>query len=249
MTEPQAVTTSLGSPQDDYDAMRHVGPEVRCPYLPGRLARYEAFGTEHLEPEQYEALMDRGFRRSGTVVYRPRCQGCSACRPLRIPIADFVRTKSMRRVWNRNQDIRVEVGPPVPSQEKYQLYCDYLEHRHDGTMTNSPDSFIEFLYDSPTLTLEFCYFLENRLVGVGITDACPSGLSSVYFFADPGHERRSLGTFSVLWEVEFCRRRQLPYYYLGFYVENSRTMNYKARFRPHEILASKGCWQRGQEQS
>jgi arginine-tRNA-protein transferase len=135
-------------------------------------------------------------------------------------------------------DIHVEICEAESTQEKFELYRAYLDDQHDGTMPRSYESFHEFLYDSPTETYEF----GERLVGVGIADRVPGGLSSVYMYFDPAVRARSLGTFSVLWEIEFCRRHRLPYYYLGFFVAGSRTMGYKSRFRPYEILVGEGRW-------
>ena len=242
MTERQVTSQPITSPQADYDALRYVSPEAPCPYLPGRKSRSEAYLAEQLDGATYERLITRGFRRSGCIVYRPACRGCSECRQLRIPVAQFTPTRSMRRVWRRNLDLRVEVGGPVATAEKYILFERYLDAQHDETMARSYETFYDFLYDSPTTTREFSHYLGERLVGASIADVCPSGLSSVYMYFDPDHAGRSLGTFSILWEVEHCRREGLAYYYLGFYVAGSRTMAYKSRFRPNEVLVGPDCW-------
>ena len=148
----------------------------------------------------------------------------------------------MRRISRRNSDLMVSPGIPASTEEKFDIFRRYLDHQHDDTMPRTYDSFVEFLYDSPTDTVEFCYFLGNRLVGVSIADRCPGGLSSVYCFFDPEFHDRSLGTFSVLWEVEHSRSQGLPYYYMGYYIANSSTMAYKSRFRPNEILVADNQW-------
>jgi len=231
--------------QPDSDELRFVSGESACPYLPGRLARHEAYWVERLSGSHYETLMDRGFRRSGSVVYRPRCRNCRACQPIRIPVQEFERTKSQQRVWRRNADVRVETGWPRVTRRKFQIFRDYLDARHDGTMARSLEAFEQFLYDSPTDTIEFCYFLGPRLVAVSIADQCPGGISSVYMFSDPAFSARSLGTFSILWEIDWCADAALAHYYLGYFVPGSRTMSYKARFRPHEILIEAGQWRPG----
>ncbi len=109
-------------------------------------------------------------------------------------------------------------------------------------MARTFDAFDEFLYNSPTDSLEFCYYVGERLVGVSLADRVPSGLSSVYMYFDPAECRRSLGTFSALWEIDFCRREKLAYYFLGFHVPEAPTMAYKARFGPHEILVADDRW-------
>lgn len=241
MKEAPVASLRISSAQADFDALRYVGPEAPCPYLPGQVSRNEAFRVEQLAPAHYEMMMARGFRRSGRIVYRPRCQGCSECRSIRVPLEQFQYTRSLRRVWRKNQDLSVEVTSPEPTEEKYELFRRYLDERHDDTMPRSTEAFEGFLYDTPTHTLEFSYRLGERLVGVGIADRCPGGLSSVYMYSEPAFPSRSLGTFSVLWEIEWCRRQGLAYYYLGYYVAGSVTMAYKARFRPNELLKD-GQW-------
>ena len=242
MNDQPTATLTISSPQADYDALRFVSPESPCPYLPGLLSRCEALYAVRLDGAQYESLMGRGFRRSGRIVYRPKCRSCDACRPIRIPVARFIRSRSMRRVWLRNVDVRLEVSEPVATPEKFALFVRYLEYQHDDTMARTFEAFEGFLYDSPLDTLEFRYLLGERLIGFSIADQCPGGLSSVYMCFDPDFADRSLGTLSVLREVEHCRRQALPYYYLGYHVTGSRTMEYKSRFRPNEILSAKGCW-------
>lgn len=232
----------ISSPQGDYDAMRYVSAEAPCPYLPGRQARSEAYSVEQLDGTVYERLLARGFRRSGFIVYRPRCRTCRECRSIRIPAEQFVPSRSMRRVWRRNADVRVDLGKPEPTNEKFELFCRYLDSQHDETMDRSYESFCDFLYDSPMDTLEFRYRIGNRLIGLSLADRWSGGLSSVYMCFDPSVSDRSLGTFSVLWEVEFCRSEGLPYYYLGYYVAGSGKMAYKSRFRPNEILVGDDRW-------
>jgi arginyl-tRNA--protein-N-Asp/Glu arginylyltransferase len=232
----------ITSPQSIHDEARNVTPETHCPYLPSRMARSEAYGVDILEGDLYERLMARGFRRSGRIVYRPRCRRCHECRQLRVLVNDFIPSRSLRRVLRRNTDVRVDVGKLTPTAEKFTLFRRYLDAQHDDTMSRTYDSFEEFLYDSPMETREFEYRLGERLIGVSIADRCPNGLSSIYMYFDPDFNSRSLGTFSALWEIDHCRELGLAYYYLGFYVPNSPTMSYKARFHPNEILVGDDHW-------
>ncbi len=237
---------TLSDPTDSAHA-KHESPdpvsnEMPCPYLSGQQARYEAYSVEDMTGALYEKLLARGFRRSGRVVYRPGCGACSECRQIRVRVLEFRPTASMRRVMRRNADVRVEKCRPEPSDGKFELYHRYVHDRHDSTMSRSRDAFREFLYSSPTDSIEFQYRVGCRLVGVSIVDQVPHGLSSVYMFYDPGHASRSLGTFSILWEIGFCRREGWPFYYLGYYVAGCRSMEYKARFRPSELLLGDERW-------
>lgn len=242
MSDARVGEETISSPQGDYDTLRYVSAESPCPYLPGLRARSEAYFVDQLSGTLYERLLARGFRRSGRIVYRPRCRNCRECRSMRIPVNQFSRTRSLRRVWRGNSDVRVEVGDPVATDEKFQLFCRYLDAQHDSAMSRSYESFCEFLYDSPIDTCEFRYSLGERLIGVGLADRWRGGLSSVYMYFDKALGGRSLGTFSVLWEVEYCQREGLPYYYLGYYVAGCQKMAYKSRFRPNEVLVNDDRW-------
>lgn len=223
-------------------AVRPMTPEMPCPYLPGLQTRSEAYYFHDIDGASYERLMARGFRRSGRVVYRPQCRGCTECKQLRVAVGTFAPTKSMRRIARRNADVTMKVDAPVPTEEKFDIFSRYLDAQHDSLMPRSPQSFVEFLYDSPVDTIEFTYRLGNRIAGVSVADRCPHGLSSVYCYFDPDFSIRSLGTLSVLREVAHCRELGLSYYYLGFYIAKSPTMAYKARFRPNEILLADDTW-------
>jgi arginine-tRNA-protein transferase len=219
-----------------------------CAYLEGRLARHVTIGLSKVSPGIYHALMDLNFRRSGGVFYRPTCGGCQECRMIRVPVAEFRPSRGQRRCAVRNADLDVEFGPPQPTAEKHALYRRYLEARHDdGQMDGSAEEFERFLYDSPLDTLEVTLRVGGRLVGAGIADLEPLALSAVYFYFDPSEVRRSLGVFNVLRLIEECRRRSLPYLYLGYLVPASRKMAYKAGYGPHEVLSSAGAWERGPE--
>jgi len=214
----------------------------RCPYLPGKIAMDEfAWFGETLSGELYEALMNRGFRRSGHIVYRPICDGCRECISIRVPVSGFRPSRSQRRVWKRNPDVTVEAGDPVLTDEKWSLFQRYLSYQHDGSMSNSRESLENFLYRSPTSTVEMTYRAGAKIVGVGIVDVTPAGLSSVYFYFEPAEAARSPGVFSALYEIEVCRREGIAYWYGGYYVRDCRRMNYKANFGPYELL-NDGVW-------
>jgi len=200
------------------------------------------FLAHTMAPDDYRLLMDLGWRRSGCLFYRPRCEGCRECVPIRVRTDAFRRSRSQRRVWRRNQDLDVVVGPPRLTDEKHELYARYLRQQHDGTMGEDREDMERFLYASPINTREICYRLGGRLVGVGIVDVSSTAVSTVYFYFDPDDHRRSPGTFSILWEIDWARRHGIAFYYLGYLVRGVRTMSYKARFRPHELLGPDGKW-------
>lgn len=242
MNDRSDLNLRVTSASADYDSISRSTPEHPCPYLPDRSSRTEAYRADELDPQFYERLLGLGFRRSGRVVYRPRCRGCRECRQIRVPIAEFKPSRSQRRILRRNADVTVDVHPPRVTDEKYMLFRQYIDGRHDGAMARTNEAFQDFLYDSPTETLEFEYRIDKRLIGVSIADRCPGGLSSVYMFFDPACAPRSPGTFSALHEIDYIRQAGMRYYYLGYYVAGCAAMAYKNRFRPCQILIDDDRW-------
>ena len=218
-----------------------------CPYVPGRTERKVV--TE-ITGQDAEALHDRlsraGFRRSHNIAYAPVCQGCNSCIPIRIPVAEFEPGRTLRRILKANDGVRGFDTLPRATSEQYQLFQRYHQNRHgDGDMaTMSFYDYRAMVEDTPieTFVVEFRED-DDRLIGACLTDRLGDGLSAVYSYFAPGLEKRSLGTFTIMWLVERARQLGLPYVYLGYWVPESRKMAYKARFRPSEILQS-GQWRR-----
>ena len=218
-------------------------PEHACSYFPGRVSRTRAFWAPEMPGELYHAFMDAGFRRSGRVVYQPVCGGCRRCVPLRVPVGRFRPGKSQRRVWRRNQDLVVSFGEPEATAEKHDLYERYRREWHGSDDAHDWEAFTSFLYDSPVDTLEFSYRNPaGKLIGIGICDLCEASLSSVYFYFDPAERERGLGTFSAMWEIAWAGEAGIPFYYLGYWVRGCGAMEYKANFRPCEVLGTDGVW-------
>jgi arginine-tRNA-protein transferase len=218
-----------------------------CPYLTGRTERKVV--TEITGPEA-EALHDRlsraGFRRSHNIAYAPVCPACNACVPIRIPVETFAPDRTQRRIIRANEAARGYEMPARATAEQFQLFQRYQRERHgDGDMaTMSFYDYRAMVEDTPieTFMVEF-RDADERLVGACLTDRLADGLSAVYSFFDPDLDRRSLGTWAILWLIERARAMDLPHVYLGYWVPQSPKMAYKARFRPAEILAG-GGWRR-----
>lgn len=215
---------------------------VPCPYLPDRDSRLVVVRPELLTPALYQLFLDLNYRRLGAVVYCPRCDGCRACRQLRLPVAELRRPRAQRRCLRRNADVVATLGPPRPTDEKHAVYRRYLEARHDGQMSGSREEFDQFLHQATPFSEEVEFRVGGRLMGAGVFDATPQALSAVYFYFEPELAARSPGVFNVLWLVEECRRRELPWLYLGYHVAGSRVMEYKACFAPHQLLGEDGRW-------
>jgi len=218
-----------------------------CPYLPGRTASFR-FGSGHLVNGHYQDLLDWGYRRNGLFVYRPVCASCRECWVLRVPVKDFRRSKSQRRVWNKGQGVfSATWGPPAYTAEKAALYARYLAYQHQTKEAPMDEGrYAAFLVDSclDYATLEIQYRAGPRLVGVGIVDRLEEALSTVYFYFDPEFARYSPGTWSALFELDLAARWGLDHYYLGYYIPGCGAMNYKSRFQPCEMKQPDGtAWE------
>jgi len=208
-----------------------------CSYLEGREAVNIYADPHHPQPRVvYNQLIQRGFRRSGEYVYRPGCDGCSACTPVRICCREFKPRRSQRRNLSANADLSVDFQQARYTDEYFQLYKRYLGARHpDGGMDNpAPEDFSRFLLNpwGETLFLDVRYGKE--LIAVAVTDATTDGLSAVYTFFDPECNKRGLGIFCILQQVKLCNAMDYPYLYLGYWVDGCRKMDYKIDYNPQE---------------
>ena len=218
---------------------------VPCPYVPGRAERklIVELGGE-AAPAFYDELSRAGFRRSHRFAYRPACRACAACVPVRIAVERFVHSRSTRRVRNANAELAVQLLAPRATVEQFRLFVAYQQRRHgDSDMaTMSYGEFRNMVEDTALRTA----LVESRdaagaLLAVSLVDRLDDGISAVYSFYDPAYPQRSLGTWSILWLVEECRRHGQPYVYLGYWIADSAKMAYKARFPALERL-SDGEW-------
>jgi arginyl-tRNA--protein-N-Asp/Glu arginylyltransferase len=218
-----------------------------CGYLPDRewSLRYEVVGD--LTPAEYMTRMAAGWRRFGYSLFRPACSGCKKCLSLRVPVATFKPDRSQRRALAANDgQVELVVGEPAASREKLDLYDRYhqFQHGNKGWSDHGPTTaidYVESFVDNPFPTEEWCYYRDGRLTGVGYVDALPEGLSAIYFYYDPDERDRSPGTYNVLSIIREAAARGLPDVYLGYYVEGCRSLEYKSRFRPNEVLSG-GKW-------
>ncbi len=216
-----------------------------CPYRPEQLARLPLrLPSRMMTPDELDTRLALGERRSGRMVYRTQCPACTACEPLRVPVARFRPTTSQRRAWRRNEGVvHVEVGPPELSEERLALYN---RHKLERGLSRTeeplgPIGYRAWLVDTCVESREFRYFVGTKLIGVSIVDVGRTSASSVYHYFDPDESRRSLGVYSVLREIAWCAEAGLEWYYLGLYVEDCVHLAYKAAYNPHQRRID-GVW-------
>ena len=231
----------------------YVTSPAPCPYLAGRLER-KLFThlTRDKSPKVVDNLLRGGFRRSQSIAYVPYCEGCQACVSVRVPVDLFRPSKSQRRTTNRNRDIVASRVENIPTSEQYGLFRDYIADRHgDGGMADmSVLDFMMMIEDSSVASSVTEYHVrpedslsletDGPLVAAALVDRLSDGISLVYSFFDTSYADRSLGTYIVLEHIAYARRLGLPYVYLGYWIDGSPKMAYKARFRPQEHLTPEG---------
>lgn len=213
----------------------YLAQQHPCSYLPGLSARSVFIDPAvTVSAPLYSHLIEQGFRRSSAHIYRPHCGPCSACVSVRIPVQDFTPSSSQQKIIRRNQDLSVHAVASQFSEEHYRLYQRYIEQRHaDGDMyPASIEQFKSFLTSDLDFVRFYEFRLDEQLLAVAVTDILPTGLSAMYTFFDPDDKRRSLGRYAILWQIQESLRLDLPYVYLGYWVQNCQKMNYKTQYQP-----------------
>jgi len=218
-----------------------------CVYLEGETARLPLrLPTRRLRREELSARLHAGDRRQGLLLYRPTCPRCTACEAIRLDVHSFQPSRSQRRAFRKGEArLTTTLCQPTATQEKVDLYNRHKLARDLVVGDDLLDltSYGDFLVDSCADTFEIEYRLDGKLVAVALTDRAADGLSAVYAYFDPAHERLSLGTYSIMKQLTLCRQWHLRHLYLGLYVAGSPPMEYKIRFRPHERRIG-GVWRK-----
>jgi arginine-tRNA-protein transferase len=225
-----------------------TSPRHPCVYFPDRVAATAYEYVAALSAGELQSRLDAGWRKFGHTLFKPTCPACTACRSIRVPTATFRPDRSQRRAWAANRDVTVSVGEPSVTAEKLALYDAFHAYQsadkgwpaHDP---ESPEAYGDSFVRNPVAVQEWRYHLGDELIGVGYVDRTPGGMSAIYFIHSPPHRDRSLGTFNVLSILAAARAARLPYVYLGYFVDGYRSLEYKARFRPNQVIdPDTGAW-------
>lgn len=221
----------------------YVTTAYPCGYLDDRQARSLIAAPQHLiDADVYSQLIRQGFRRSGKFAYRPHCEGCQACIPVRLPVREFIRHRSQRRAWKQHGNLSVCVTELRYDEEHYALYHAYQQARHPGGGMDADNAaqYRSFLAESNVDTVLVEFREGETLRMVSVVDCVQDGLSAVYTFYDCSDPKAAYGTYNVLWLAAWCRQLNLPYLYLGYWIAESRKMAYKINFEPLEGLLDGG---------
>ena len=220
-------------------------PAYPCSYLEQREARsLVAAPTEAIDGAVYSELINMGFRRSGYHTYRPHCDACKACVPVRVPVDEFTPNRSQRRNWERNRHLTTDILELGFNDEHYELYRRYQTSRHAGGGMDQDDreQYAQFLLQSNVDSFLAEFREDGELRMVSLVDRVRQGLSAVYTFFDPRQPKAGYGVYNVLWQIALCQELELPYLYLGYWIAETRKMSYKTNYHPLHGLVN-GTWQ------
>ena len=223
----------------------YVTTKYSCGYINGQDAQsIVATPYKNINNKNFKSLISKGFRRSGQYVYKPNCEKCSACIPIRLLASNFNASRSQKRAKKYLNKLSVKLLPLVFNQEHYNLYVHYQNKRHRSDDKSEDDvaDYNDFLIKSNVNSKLVEFRLNSQLQMITIIDIIDDAISAVYTFYDCSDQKLSLGTMSIIWLLEFCKKENLPYLYLGYWIYESQKMKYKTNFKPYELMIE-GVWQ------
>ena len=223
----------------------YVTTNYSCGYINGQDAQsIVATPYKNVNSKNFKSLISQGFRRSGQYVYKPNCKNCKACIPIRLLASNFKASRSQKRLKKYLNKLSVELLPLNFNEEHYNLYVNYQNKRHRNNDKSEDDvaDYNDFLINSNVNSKLVEFRLNNQLKIITIIDIIDDGISAVYTFYDCSDQKLSLGTMSIIWLLEHCKKENLPFLYLGYWIHESQKMKYKINFKPYELMIN-GVWQ------
>ncbi|MBD3343618.1 MAG: arginyltransferase [Chitinivibrionales bacterium] len=221
-----------------------ISQPFQCPYLPEKTAQYACFFAGDVSSGELDTLLERGWRKFGIYFFRPSCPNCRACIPIRVPVQTFSLSSSQKKIRNRNKNVVFQFNPLRYSDRVYEIYSDHSKTRFGKKTTK--DEFIESFYVPSCPSFQSEYYIEDKLFGVGFLDKSDKAFNSIYFVFLSEERKRGPGVLSVLREIEYARTQRLHYYYLGYWIEENASMEYKDRYKPNQKMNwETGEWREG----
>jgi arginyl-tRNA--protein-N-Asp/Glu arginylyltransferase len=214
---------------------------LECPYGLARKAVYRQAQFSFMPDNLMKFFLVNGFRRNGNYIYSMVCDGCDSCVPIRVAPLSFVRNRNQKRVWRKNQDLKIKISPLQINNEKLAICDKFLQTRFPGKGNSALDYYAGFFVNSLDCTYEIEMWDGDYLIGVSIVDIIDDIINCVYFYFDPVAEKRSPGTFNILYLVDYALKQEFKHVYLGYYIKELSAMAYKSNFKPHSLLID-GEW-------
>ncbi|MFT6034224.1 MAG: arginyl-tRNA--protein-N-Asp/Glu arginylyltransferase [Arenicella sp.] len=206
-----------------------------CPYLSDQKSASIIVDPDHqIDKDLFSTLSRSGFRRSGEMLYSPKCPNCSACVSVRIPSTEFKPSRGQKRVLKKNSDLQASIEEVRFEQEHFDMYFSYQQQRHSGSSMCDDDTskYLSFIESSYSRSKFLCFRLNGKLIGITVLDQFDGGISAVYTFFDPDYSNRSIGTYAILYALKLSKVHNIPFVYLGYWIDGSPKMNYKRKFKP-----------------
>ena len=223
----------------------YVTKNYSCGYIKGQDAQsIVATPYKNVNSKNFKSFISQGFRRSGQYVYKPNCKNCKACIPIRLLASNFKASRSQKRLKKYLNKLSVKLLPLNFNEEHYNLYVNYQNKRHRNNDKSEDDvaDYNDFLINSNVNSKLVEFRLNDQLKMITIIDIIDDGISAVYTFYDCSDQKLSLGTMSIIWLLELCKKESLPFLYLGYWIHESQKMKYKTNFKPYELMIE-GVWQ------
>ncbi len=212
-----------------------------CVYLDGTMMQMQYKYIKKSNKELSSALIKEGWRRFGYYYSKPICPDCQECKSLMVDVQNFVFTKSAKRVIKKNRDTKVLIQTPSYSERHLEIYKAYHKSQaqkkgwdyFDIDEESYKDLYVKGAFE---FGKEIQYFVDDLLVGVDLIDILEDGISTIYFYYDPNYAHLSLGRYSIYKEIEMAKALGLSWVYLGYYVQDCPSLNYKDNFKPNRKL-------------